>query len=149
MRGAENQRRPEADRESKTPEAGASGDQKRERPAHRVARVCKAREAAAVQEDAATTEGSISMNPHSVLDEAKATIGERGRDYGEVEMNFDRIATLFNMTTASPAKMDQYDVAMLMVCLKLSRIRQSPDKRDSYVDLINYAAFACELAGAK
>jgi hypothetical protein len=89
------------------------------------------------------------MNPHAVLDEAKQTIGERGRDYGEVELNFDRIATLFNMTTSSPAKIDEYDVAMLMVCLKLARIRQSPQKRDSYVDLIAYASFACEMAGAK
>lgn len=90
------------------------------------------------------------MNPHLVLDEAKATIGERGRDYGEIEMNFDRIASLFNQLSAeNGAKLQPYDVAMLMVCLKLSRIRQSPGKRDSYVDLINYAAFACELIGAE
>jgi len=98
------------------------------------------------------------MNPHAVLDEAKATIGERGRDYGEIELNFERIAQLFNlssgmsqrnMKTDMPQYLTPYDVAMLMVCLKLSRIRQSPQKRDSYVDLIAYASFACEIAGAK
>jgi hypothetical protein len=89
------------------------------------------------------------MKPHSVLDEAKAIIGERGRDYGDIENNFSNIADLFNLSSADGVEIHPYDVAMLMVCLKLARIKQSPKKRDSYLDLIAYASFACELAGAE
>lgn len=88
------------------------------------------------------------MNPHAVLDEAKAIIGERGRDYGDVEDNFSAIATIFN-ATASAQSVDAHDVAMLMVALKLARTKESPKKRDNYLDAINYLAFACELIGAE
>jgi len=87
------------------------------------------------------------MNPHAVLDEAKTIIGDRGADYGGVETNFKHIASIYS--TATGERIDEWQVAMLMVSLKLARIRQSPTKKDNYVDLINYAAFACELTGAK
>lgn len=89
------------------------------------------------------------MKPHSVLDEVKAIIGERGRDYGGVQEMFGTISDLFNLSSADGVEIHPYDVAMLMVCLKLARIKQSPKKRDSYLDLIAYASFACELAGAE
>jgi Domain of unknown function (DUF6378) len=87
------------------------------------------------------------MNPHAVLDEAKNIIGERGADYGGIERNFQRIAEIYNL--AVDGNIDAYEVAMLMVCLKLARTRECPKKRDNYIDMINYAAFACELVGAK
>lgn len=87
------------------------------------------------------------MNPHKILEEAAEIIGERGRDYGGVEKNFSNIAEIFNRATDQ--HVEAYDVAMMMVCLKLARIKTSPHKKDNYVDLINYCAFACELLGAE
>lgn len=88
------------------------------------------------------------MNPKSVLDEAKATISDRGEDYGnEIENNFDRISSLFHHATEHG--LTAAEVAIFMVCLKLARIREAPFKRDSYVDAIAYLAFAAELNGAE
>ena len=87
------------------------------------------------------------IDPHTVLDEAAAIIGERGANYGGVEDNFTNISLIMARTTNR--MLSPYDIAMLMVAVKLARISQSPGKRDSYVDAINYLAFACELIGAE
>ncbi len=87
------------------------------------------------------------MNPHKILEEAAEIIGERGRDYGGVENNFRNIADIYRAATGQ--QISPYDVAMMMVSLKLARIQMSPRKKDHYIDLINYAAFACELVGAE
>mgnify|MGYP006288899591 CR=1 FL=1 len=87
------------------------------------------------------------IDPHRVLEQAGAIIGERGADYGRIEDNFDRIAQIYYQVGGE--FFDNYDVAMMMVCVKLARIRQSPKKRDNYVDAINYLAFACELLEAE
>lgn len=84
------------------------------------------------------------MNPHAALEEASRLISERGHDYGGVEVNFSNIAILANVFTGR--ELTAWDVAMLHVATKLARIRQSPQKRDSYLDAINYLAFAAELA---
>lgn len=87
------------------------------------------------------------IDPHKVLDEAAAIIGERGKSYGGVEECFTKISLLFSRTTGR--MLSPYDVAMLMVCVKLARMNQSPGKRDNYLDCINYLSFACELIGAE
>ena len=88
------------------------------------------------------------MDPKKVLDDAKATIGERGQDYGdEIENNFDRISALFHNATGHG--LTAAEVAIFMVCLKLARIRQAPFKRDSYIDAVAYLAFAAELNEAE
>lgn len=87
------------------------------------------------------------MNPHKILQEAADIIGERGQDYGGVEDNFSNIAAIYQAATGNA--IGSYEVAMMMVALKLARIQVSPRKKDNYVDLINYAAFACELLGAE
>lgn len=87
------------------------------------------------------------MNPHKILEEAAEIIGERGVDYGGVEDNFRNIAAIYERATGH--RVDPWDVAMMMVSVKLARIQASPGKKDHYLDLINYAAFACELLGAE
>lgn len=87
------------------------------------------------------------MNPHKLLQEAADIIGERGKDYGGVENNFRNIADIYQCATGQ--SIGSYDVAMMMVAVKLARIQMSPRKKDNYIDLINYAAFACELVEAK
>lgn len=87
------------------------------------------------------------IDPHKVLDEAAAIIGERGANYGGVEDNFTNISLIMARTTNR--MLSPYDIAMLMVCVKLARMNQSPGKRDNYLDCINYLSFACELIGAE
>jgi hypothetical protein len=87
------------------------------------------------------------MDPHKLLKEAAEIIGERGQDYGGIEDNFANIAKIYSSISGIDIK--AHDIALMMVCVKLARIKQSPRKKDNYVDLINYAAFACELLEAE
>jgi hypothetical protein len=86
------------------------------------------------------------MKPHAVLDEAAKIIGERGEQYGEIEMNFERAA---NTARAAGIDVGPYEVAIILASVKLARMSVSPCKRDNYLDAINYLAFAAELIGAE
>lgn len=84
------------------------------------------------------------MNPKNFLDEAASLIDDRGADYGGIEQNFETIALLAN--TVLNRDLSAYDVAMILHCVKLARLRTSPHKRDNYLDGVNYLAFAGEMA---
>lgn len=83
------------------------------------------------------------MNPHAFFEEAAAIIGERGHDYGGIEDNFENIARIANAVLGRA--LTAHDVAIIMACVKLARMRTSPSKRDNYLDCANYLAFAAEL----
>lgn len=70
--------------------------------------------------------------------------GARNQAYGNVEDNFDRIASLWSIyldTAVTPI-----DVAMMMVLLKTARVSTGPLHLDNYVDVAGYAACAYEIA---
>jgi hypothetical protein len=91
--------------------------------------------------------GTIMTNHMDLLNLAAKTIAERGRQYGPVEAAFDRITKLFKLTTGKDITI--YEAAMLMHCVKLARISESPSLEDSYVDGINYLAFAAQFMSAE
>ena len=70
--------------------------------------------------------------------------GARNQAYGNVEDNFDRIASLWSIyldTDVTPI-----DVAMMMVLLKAARvITGGVSHYDNYVDVAGYAACAYEI----
>lgn len=84
------------------------------------------------------------MKRAEILEAARVCVcGERERDYGTPENNFETIGQLWTayMGTLFTSK----DVAMLMALLKVARIKAG-DKADSFVDLAGYAACAGEIA---
>lgn len=83
------------------------------------------------------------MDPHKTLNECAALIGERGADYGGIEENFDRIARIATEVIGMP--ITAYEVSIVLVATKLARMAGARDKRDNYLDAINYLAFASEL----
>jgi len=83
------------------------------------------------------------INPHSFLTDAAAIMGERGHDYGGVEDNFQTAADIANAVLGRA--LTPYDVSMILAAVKLARMRTSPDKRDNYLDCVNYLAFAADL----
>lgn len=83
------------------------------------------------------------MNPRDVLLESMALIGERGADYGGFENNFSRIVTLFELSTG--VKLEPYQAAIFLACVKMARMRQSPRKADNYLDGIAYLSFALAM----
>lgn len=87
------------------------------------------------------------MSPHETLKQCADLIGERGQDYGGIEDNFQRIATIASTITGWP--LTARDCAMVLVATKLARMAGSQDKADNYLDAINYLAFAKELGDGK
>jgi hypothetical protein len=88
-----------------------------------------------------------------VLKEALNCVnGERERQYGSPEDNFQRIAdfwglyltTLFEGTNVV-VELDPKDVAIMMVLFKIARSLGDEDKLDNYVDIIGYAACGAEI----
>ena len=87
-----------------------------------------------------TDEWSKKVSPRaSMLREAERLVdGDRNAQYGDPRQDFQRTATMW--TAYLGTEVASHDVAALMAMLKLSRIRWSPAKRDSWVDLAGYAA---------
>jgi len=85
------------------------------------------------------------MDHRDVLKEAQSLLAQRGKNYGEAQENFARAATLLSIM--SGRHQTAYDVALALLSIKLSRIANTPDHHDSWVDGINYMAFCAEFTG--
>jgi len=91
----------------------------------------------------------------SVADEAlKIVNGARRAAYGRPERNFERIARLWNAHLQNRAIIDRVtgkfitaaDVAAMCRLIKEARLAETPDHRDSYVDIVGYALCQAEIA---
>ena len=85
----------------------------------------------------------------ALLDEAKRIVtGARRAAYGNPEDNFACIAALWNtyLHRRFPHANDGFvevtaaDVASMMILLKTARLAETPDHKDSVVDIAGYAA---------
>ncbi len=88
-----------------------------------------------------------------VLKEALNCVnGEREKQYGNPEDNFERIADLWSVYLTSlfedekiVVEIDPIDVAKMMILFKIARSNGDKDKMDNYVDMIGYGACAAEI----
>jgi len=94
------------------------------------------------------------MNAGDLLEEAAKIIGgQRATDYGPKLRNHQRIAGLWNMwlsntkagATVDEWVIDAYDVAMMMMMVKIARLMNSPGHGDSHLDIAGYSAIAKEI----
>lgn len=79
-----------------------------------------------------------------LLKEAAEILGARGQQYGDITPSFNRAASAISMLTRCETL--DYEVALQMLGVKLSRIANDPLHRDSYIDAINYLVIAYSLA---
>ena len=89
------------------------------------------------------------MNKRTETLEAAAALinGDREKDYGTPQDNFQRIAMVWEVymgVTISP-----HDVTLMMAMLKIARLAHDPSKEDSYIDAAGYIALANELANGE
>lgn len=78
------------------------------------------------------------VSTETILEEAQRLVGgDRGDDYGHPRDDFAKTAGAWNALfgwDCTPAK-----VALAMIVVKLSRLQETPHKRDSIVDIAGYA----------
>ena len=72
-----------------------------------------------------------------ILKKAMRTVASRGKTYGEVRSNHERIAAMWSVTVGTEVSPEQ--VAMMMIQVKLARLMETPDHKDSWVDIAGYA----------
>lgn len=91
-------------------------------------------------------EGQVSDSQKSLnewLEEAGNTLFDRGIEYGDPRHNLLRI---FKISKALGIQLrDPSDLAIIAIATKLSRMVESPEREDSYLDLIGYAAILGRL----
>lgn len=83
-----------------------------------------------------------------ILQEAeRLTMGDRNRDYGDPVANHRDIARIFNRLNPRGIELDGDDIALVHIATKFSRMKQSEDKVDHYVDLCAYIGILAECRG--
>jgi hypothetical protein len=77
-----------------------------------------------------------------LLQEAEELVnGPRSTKYGQPADNFRRIANLWTAyLDGSDEPLTVADAALMQALIKVARLRETPDHRDSWVDLAGYAA---------
>lgn len=85
------------------------------------------------------------MNRPEILDTAKGYVTQdRQADYDTPENSFGTIAKLW--AAYKGVDFAPHEVAAMMALLKIARIKTTPGKADSWIDLAGYAACGGEIA---
>jgi hypothetical protein len=82
------------------------------------------------------------MNANDFLNEARATIQDRGMDYGHPTDNMSRTASLWSAYLEMPVT--DYQVAMCLALVKVARSMES-SKVDNYIDGSAYFAISGQI----
>ena len=82
-------------------------------------------------------------NTNELLDEVRGTLHDRGRVYGSSRTNHERISELWSGYLGD--YISPMQVSMCMLLVKVSRLTETPNHKDSIKDLIGYAAIYNEL----
>ena len=89
------------------------------------------------------------MNRKEILEAAqKCVCGDREKQYGKAENNFNTIANLwadYLSVKVEPTDIEPKDVAAMLALLKIARIASGHAKEDNWVDLAGYAACGGEI----
>jgi len=84
------------------------------------------------------------MKRDEFLRQSQLIAATRDIEYGNPNVSMLRISRLWSEYLGYP--IDPHEVAICMLLLKVSRISEQAQHKDSYLDLINYATIAGELA---
>ena len=84
------------------------------------------------------------MMARDYLNEARATIQDRGLDYGHPSDNMARTAALWSSYLEMP--ITDYQVAVVLSLVKIARSIEDSQKIDTWIDGASYLAIAGQLA---
>jgi hypothetical protein len=84
------------------------------------------------------------MNRKELLRETERLIyGDRNEEHGDPGPMMTRVAALWSAYKG--VSFSPHDVAAMMILLKISRIHNSPNLVDSWIDIAGYAACGAEV----
>jgi len=83
------------------------------------------------------------MKANTLLRTAATILQKRGKDYGTMRENHQRIADIWTVIMQKEVTPEQ--VALCMAGVKIARLVQSPEHEDSWLDLAGYAAVGAEI----
>ncbi len=83
------------------------------------------------------------MNKEQLLTAALDAVTVRGSAYGDAYTNHKRIADFWSLILETEVRPDQ--VAPMMIGVKLTRLIETPDHQDSYIDIAGYAATGSQV----
>lgn len=83
-------------------------------------------------------------NPSILQDAIAAVTGPRQLEYGHPRTNWGRTAEI--ASTLLGHEMSPADCVKVAIAMKLARLRQTPNHRDSLVDLAGYAWVLSEVS---
>ena len=84
------------------------------------------------------------MKANEILLTATDTISQRGLSYGHPADNLQHTAMLISAYLQYPV--EDYQVAGIMLLVKLARTNESAQQIDTWIDMAAYAALAGQLA---
>jgi hypothetical protein len=87
------------------------------------------------------------MNHKQIIKSSIDVLKNRSETYGSEEMCFKRISDI--ATIVLNKSISEYDVAMIMLCVKMGRLQEDRQNLDHYVDSVNYLAFAAQFSGSQ
>ena len=73
--------------------------------------------------------------------------GQREEDYGDAHKNFSNVAGLWSIVLGT--KVQPWQVAVMLLQLKVARIIKTPTHDDSWIDAAGYIGLGAELATEK
>lgn len=90
----------------------------------------------------------VSLREGALREAIKLICGDRNETYGGPVQNFTRGAAMMRayMGDRSMYSFTATDYAAFNVIIKLARVANSPEHRDSWVDMAGYAALGLECA---
>ena len=87
------------------------------------------------------------MKRAEILDTAKQYVTkDRDATHGDMEDNFETIATLWEIYFNGEWDFTSTDVAVMMALLKIARLKSNKSNPDNWVDACGYMACGGELA---
>jgi hypothetical protein len=86
------------------------------------------------------------MEYENIMHSASEMFADRGAQYGDMKATLTRQAKIATLILGKPVT--PYEVAMILHATKLGRLEGSRNKADTYIDGINYFAFAASFATA-
>ena len=98
----------------------------------------------------------VNIPPHNrvqprmeILDLAKTAVTDREKQYASPDVNYTRVAAIVQVILQEKlrdsAQLSPADMVLINLAIKMSRLIEKPDHKDTQVDIAGYASLMSEV----